>query len=195
MAEKLVLDKRVREVGARERDDGIHGARAQAMNHPRDQLFSGSGLSSNQNRDVAGRDALGHVEHLRHGLRGGDDLGHEPRLHLLGAQPGCFFERAMVLMAAFENDAQIHQARRACQHFVCALFEEIERRRALLGFINHDNWGRELGLGYELKKAESGRQLEFTPGGVQIKENRVNGADGINVDRKTAATFDVESAA
>jgi hypothetical protein len=30
---------------------------------------------------------------------------------------------------------------------------------------------------------------------VQIKENRVNGADGINVDRKTAATFDVESAA
>src|ERR1700683_5351282 len=98
-------------------------------------------------------------------------------------------------MAALEGNAQIHEAGGACQDFVGALFEEVKRCRSLLGFIDDDDRGRKLGFGHQLKKAQGGRQLEFTSGRVQIEKNRVYRADRIRVNRKTAATLDVKATA
>jgi hypothetical protein len=74
MPEELALEQRLGDGGAVHREERTVGATAGAMDRPRHQLLSRTGLAFDHHRDRRRCGALHQAEHLGHGLAGADDI-------------------------------------------------------------------------------------------------------------------------
>ena len=125
VTKQLALHQRVGQRGAVDGDERAGAARAQCVDSPRGQLFSGAALTGKQHGGAAGRDLLNERENLVHLGRRADHFAEHALIAQLALQPLGVFGKASLRGGALEQQAQ-----RLRLH---GFFEEPERAQVVDG--------------------------------------------------------------